>query len=138
MPSYSGEIDPRGRREPAEVVGSTIRREELPSLFKMFEAPLEQEDTAYITSADPTGQPQIDPQYFNNAVDITILAAGRHFMDQGSQSSHLRDRIAEGIRPPQDADLQTLGARLVVRTACETTSRLSTFFPARGQWQEVV
>jgi hypothetical protein len=62
----------------------------------MFEAPLEQEDTAYITSADPTGQPQIDPQYFSNAVDITILAAGRHFMDQGSQSSHLRDRIAEG------------------------------------------
>ncbi|KAI5253133.1 alcohol oxidase [Aureobasidium subglaciale] len=64
--------------------------------------------SCHLTSSDPMAHPRIDPAYLRHPADISVLAAGLHFIDKLTKSPHLAPLIQARSYPAPHRNLSSL------------------------------
>jgi choline dehydrogenase-like flavoprotein len=63
--------------------------------------------SVHIASSDPAKPPIIDPGYFRNETDATVLAAGLKWLDEVSKHPLVAKSLGERVLPPPENTLAT-------------------------------
>lgn len=62
--------------------------------------------TVHITSSDPLAPPRIDPGYFRNESDLTVLVEGMKWMDKVAKRPVFNKSLGARVQPAESVDVE--------------------------------